>query len=159
MDQICVNRLTHGIKVIPLLRIWANCTLILFKFKLDTRYLLLKLTLQPKPCILIATFDMIKGNELGVRNIDSQLHTKKGDKLFFSLFLNFKEQCSYLRNQMPNWHGDGDSDGVWIKMDFNWRKVICEHASTARYAGSLSVSVNTHTLRTFRFPSVSASLC
>ena len=54
--------------------------------------------------------DMIKGNESDVGNIDFELQAKRGDQfLCFSLFLNF-EECSYLRNQIPDW------DGVWIKM-------------------------------------------
>ena len=47
--------------------------------------------------------DMIKGNESDVGNIDFELQAKRGNKfLCFTLFLNLKNNCSYLCNQMSD---------------------------------------------------------
>ena len=55
--------------------------------------------------LTVTMSDMIKENESDVRNIDFELHAKRGDKfLFFTLFFNLKK-CSYLCNQMSDWDG------------------------------------------------------
>ena len=58
----------------------------------------------------LCLYDMIKGNESYVANIDFELYAKTDDTfLCFTLFWNSKN-CSYLLNQMS------DCNGVWIKM-------------------------------------------